>query len=87
MKRRTLFQTLPVALLPPTAWASLLPQPPEAAEKSGPGGQSGAGQAATTVYELRIYHAVEGKLDDLLKRFKEHTMGLFERHGIKNVAY
>jgi NIPSNAP len=43
--------------------------------------------SSTTVYELRIYHAYEGKLDDLLRRFREHTMKLFEKHGIKNVAY
>ena len=39
------------------------------------------------VYELRVYHTFEGKLDDLLRRFREHTMQLFEKHGIKNVAY
>jgi NIPSNAP protein len=44
-------------------------------------------QSATTVYELRVYHTFEGKLDDLLRRFREHTMQLFEKHGIKNVAY
>ena len=43
--------------------------------------------SSSTVYELRVYHTYEGKLDDLLKRFREHTMALFERHGIKNVAY
>lgn len=37
--------------------------------------------------ELRVYNANEGKLDDLLKRFREHTMRLFEKHGMKNVAY
>lgn len=42
---------------------------------------------SSAVYELRIYHAAEGKLDDLLKRFREHTMTLFEKHGMKNVAY
>ncbi len=76
MKRRTLLQSLPAAALLPTAvWAS-----PER-EKSVPGPTS------TTVYELRIYHVFEGKLDDLLRRFREHTMQLFEKHGIKNVAY
>jgi hypothetical protein len=40
-----------------------------------------------TVYELRVYHVNEGKLDDLLRRFRDHTMGLFEKHGMKNVAY
>ena len=39
------------------------------------------------VYELRIYHANEGKLDDLLSRFRDHTTKLFEKHGMKNVAY
>jgi hypothetical protein len=43
--------------------------------------------ASTTVYELRVYHTYEGKLDDLLRRFREHTMQLFEKHGIKSVAY
>src|ERR1043165_5718369 len=42
---------------------------------------------STMVYELRIYHTFEGKLDDLLARFRDHTMKLFEKHGMKNVAY
>jgi NIPSNAP len=40
-----------------------------------------------TVYELRIYHVVPGKLDALLARFRDHTMKLFEQHRMKNVAY
>jgi len=44
-------------------------------------------QSSTAVYELRIYHANEGKLDALLARFRDHTMALFEKHHIKNVAY
>lgn len=44
-------------------------------------------ESSTTVYELRVYHTYEGKLEDLLRRFREHTMGLFEKHGIKNLAY
>jgi hypothetical protein len=42
---------------------------------------------STTVFELRVYHTFPGKLPDLLARFRDHTMKLFERHGIKNVAY
>jgi hypothetical protein len=76
MKRRTLLQSLPAAaLLPAAAWAS--------SERDKPA----PGQTSTTVYELRVYHTYEGKLDDLLRRFREHTMKLFEKHGIKNVAY
>jgi NIPSNAP len=44
-------------------------------------------ESSTMVYELRIYHAHEGKLDALLARFRDHTMALFERHGMKNIAY
>jgi hypothetical protein len=39
------------------------------------------------VYELRTYHANEGKLDDLNARFRDHTMKLFEKHGIENIGY
>jgi NIPSNAP len=39
------------------------------------------------VYELRVYHIAPGRQDDLLRRFREHTMALFEKHGIHNVAY
>jgi hypothetical protein len=46
-----------------------------------------AKQESTRVYELRIYHAAPGKLGDLLARFRDHTTRLFEKHGMKNVAY
>ncbi len=39
------------------------------------------------VYELRVYYAAEGKLDDLHARFRDHTMKIFENHGMKNVGY
>jgi len=44
-------------------------------------------QASTTVYELRIYHAAPGKLGELLARFRDHTTQLFEKHGMKIIAY
>lgn len=43
--------------------------------------------ADAPVYELRIYTTNEGKLPDLLKRFREHTCKLFEKHGITNIGY
>ena len=46
-----------------------------------------ATEQKTTVFELRVYHAYDGKLDDLLTRFRDHTTKLFEKHGIKNIAY
>lgn len=42
---------------------------------------------SSAVYELRVYHAAPGKLQELLARFREHTVKLFDRHGIKSVAY
>lgn len=46
-----------------------------------------ASAADSPVYELRIYTCNEGKLPDLLKRFREHTCKLFEKHGITNIGY
>ncbi|MCH7843026.1 MAG: NIPSNAP family protein [Chloroflexi bacterium] len=41
----------------------------------------------TTLQEKRVYEAMPGKLPDLHNRFSNHTMALFEKHGIENVAY
>jgi hypothetical protein len=39
------------------------------------------------VYELRTYTTNEGKLDALHSRFRDHTIRLFEKHGMKTVGY
>ena len=39
------------------------------------------------VYEMRTYTTMEGKLDALNARFRDHTVRLFEKHGMKNVGY
>lgn len=39
------------------------------------------------VFELRTYTTHEGKLDDLHARFANHTMELFEKHGMENIGY
>lgn len=41
----------------------------------------------TRCYEMRVYYAATGKLDDLNKRFRDHTLRLFEKHGIENIGY
>jgi len=43
--------------------------------------------AADPVFELRTYTAAEGKHAALLARFREHTMRIFEKHGMTNVGY
>ena len=55
-----------------------------------PGAASGQGAPAATpakVYELRVYTAVEGKMPALMSRFRDHTLRIFEKHGMENVAY
>lgn len=76
MKRRELLQSMAGAAALPAAALAALRERTKDAEP-----------ASTTVYELRVYHTYEGKLDDLLRRFRDHTMKLFDKHGIKNVAY
>jgi len=75
VERRTLLRALSAATLVPPLSAGAR----EVGRETSP--------SADTVYELRIYHAVPGKLDALLARFRDHTMKLFERYGMKNVAY
>ena len=76
MQRRTLLQSFPLAaLLPASLWAASQQE------------HGDSSLASTTVYELRVYHAAPGKLPELLARFRDHTLKLFEKHGIRNVAY
>jgi len=39
------------------------------------------------VYELRTYTCNEGKLPALEARFRDHTIAIFNRHGIESVGY
>ncbi len=39
------------------------------------------------VFELRTYTTNEGKLPALQARFRDHTMRLFEKHGMRNLGY
>jgi len=44
-------------------------------------------QSSDRVFELRTYTTHPGRLDALHARFADHTMSLFERHGMTNIAY
>jgi hypothetical protein len=48
---------------------------------------TGAMGGSTMVYELRIYHVIPGKMENLVARLRDHTMKLFADYGIKSVAY
>ena len=39
------------------------------------------------LYELRTYTAMPGKMPAMQARFRDVTMALFEKHGIKNIGY
>jgi hypothetical protein len=91
VKRRTLLVAAPLALLAPGAMAkamnfafdSVAHENFPATEKE----QNSGMATSTAVYELRIYHVPPGKIDELVARFRDHTMKLFSNHGIKSVAY
>ena len=44
-------------------------------------------QPAHHVYELRLYHVHEGKMEDLKNRFGDHTDAIFKRHNMKSIGY
>ena len=46
-----------------------------------------AAEKDTRVFEMRTYYAPPGKLDDLNKRFRDHTTALFTKHGMTNLGY
>lgn len=44
-------------------------------------------QGAGRVFELRTYTTPEGKLATLQARFRDHTMRIFDKHGMKSIGY
>jgi hypothetical protein len=42
---------------------------------------------ADRYFEMRTYHAAEGKLNALNARFRDHTTALFKKHGMDNIGY
>src|ERR1041384_4364393 len=56
------------------------PAPPEAAP-------SPSLKAGSRLYELRTYYAMPGKLEDIHKRFRDHTLRIFAKHGMTVVNF
>lgn len=48
---------------------------------------SATARAEDRVFELRTYTCYEGKLDTLKARFRDHTIAIFNRHGMKSIGY
>jgi NIPSNAP len=76
VRRRTLLQAIPAATLFPRSLLAVNQQ-----------GDANPTEGRVGIYELRVYHAAPGKLSELLSRFREHTIKIFDRHGMKSVAY
>ena len=47
----------------------------------------GFAQTATRVFELRTYTTNDGKFNDLLNRFRDHTVRLFAKHDMVSIGY
>jgi len=39
------------------------------------------------VFELRVYHTLPGRLSALESNFREHTIGIFNKHHLTSVGY
>lgn len=39
------------------------------------------------IYELRVYHIVPGRMPNILARFKDHTLSIWEKHGIRQLGF
>ena len=48
---------------------------------------SGLALAQNRVYELRTYTCYDGKLEALKARFRDHTIAIFQRHGMESIGY
>ncbi|MHA6297566.1 NIPSNAP family protein [Devosia sp. CAU 1758] len=39
------------------------------------------------IYEMRVYDCLPGRLPALLRRFNDHTLAIWERHGINQAGF
>ena len=51
------------------------------------GGEVMQAQSATRIFEMRTYTATPGTFAALQSRFRDHTLRLFEKHGMQNIGY
>ncbi|MFT5525208.1 MAG: hypothetical protein ACI9G1_001222 [Pirellulaceae bacterium] len=66
-----------LAKAPESVYMNATDYTPEYAEK----------KSDDAVFELRIYRTNEGQLKNLDARFRDNTIRIFNRHGMKSVAY
>jgi hypothetical protein len=39
------------------------------------------------IYELRIYRVLPGRMPNLLARFQDHTLRIWEKHGFRQAGF
>jgi hypothetical protein len=39
------------------------------------------------IYEMRVYDCLPGRLPALMKRFENHTLKLWDKHGIRQAGF
>jgi hypothetical protein len=44
-------------------------------------------QTKPRVFEMRTYTATEGHFEDLMARFRNHTLRVFAKHGMTSIGY
>ncbi len=83
MSRLPLVPALLVAFVAGSRLSSGAPRTAEPAAHN----LAAASHAAPRVFEIRTYTTLPGRLDALNARFRNHTMRIFEKHGMTNVGY
>jgi hypothetical protein len=48
---------------------------------------TGHAQSGNRVFEIRTYTCYPGRLPALEKRFRDHTIDIFNRHGMTSIGY
>ncbi|GAB3554350.1 NIPSNAP family protein [Spirosoma fluminis] len=43
--------------------------------------------ASSKFYEVRIYYPTPGKYAEIVDRFRQYTLKIFEKHGMENIGY
>jgi hypothetical protein len=87
---RALLSALAVGVLMPTLASAQQPAgAAPAAPAAAPAAVSSSPSVAPNarVFEMRTYYCHPGRLEALNKRFREHTNGLFKKHGMELVGY
>jgi hypothetical protein len=80
MNIRTKIVALCFCLISMTAVRAQPTAPPEATP-------SPSLKSDSRLYELRTYFAMPGKLEDIHKRFRDHTLSIFAKHGMTVVGF